>query len=123
MDDALTTATKIEMMIGKIEALVEQIPEISMEKANGTSNYDRAMAITVLKLKNKQILSMQDLDGSRIAIDNPPATLIPLIAKGICYKEAFDKEVSEAGYKGIITMIDAHRAMLNGYQSIFKVLQ
>lgn len=123
MDDILTNAQKIENHLILIDKLIDEIPESSMEKANGIANYDRAIAITILKLKNGDITEMEDFNGETIFLDKLPATLIPQVAKGICYKEAFDKEMGEAAYKGIITMIEARKAQLNGLQSINKVLQ
>jgi hypothetical protein len=117
MDDILNNANKIERMIGLIEELVSQIPDAAVEKANGIANYDRELAITILKMKNGEIGEFEGIE-----IKNVPATLIPAIAKGICYKACFDKEAGDAGYKGLISVLEARRAQLNGHQSVFKVL-
>lgn len=122
MDDILTNAKKIEDMIQHIEDLVERIPDSSYEKATAIANYDRAIAIASAKIKNGDIKEIEDINGKMIPIGPSPANLIPLYAKGICYQEVFAKEAGEAGYKGVITMIDARKAQLNGLQSINKVI-
>lgn len=123
MDDVLTNAGKIHKMNQQIEELVNQIPNASQVKAESYANYDRAIAIASAKIKNGDITEIEDLNGEKIPIGPSPANLIPIYAKGICYKEAFDKIAGEAKYKGVTTMIDARKAQLNGLQSINKVLQ
>lgn len=123
MDDILTNAQKIETLINLIEQEIEKLDDASMMKANGIANYDREIAITILRLKNGDIKTMPDTEGKEIPIGNLPATLTIPVAKGICYKAAFDKEAGENEYKSTNTRIDARKAQLNGLQSINKVLQ
>ena len=61
--------------------------------------------------------------GKFLNVENTTATNVFVIAKGICCAEALQKEAGEAGYKGLIVTIEALRAILNGYQSIFKIIQ
>jgi hypothetical protein len=122
MEDAISYAQKIENMIQVIDQLVDQLDDASMDKANGIANYDRAIAITILKIKNGEITQMEDFDANIIPFKGLPATLITQVAKGICWKEIFDKEAGDAGYKGITTKIEARKAQLNGYQSINKII-
>lgn len=117
MEDILRTRDKIEYKISQLEEARGQIIDLSQDKANGIANYDRALAITIVKLRNKLITNFEGMDCS-----NLPATLIVPVAKGIAYKECFDKEASEAGYKACITIIEAIKAELNGLQSINKHL-
>lgn len=123
MDDILTNARKIETLINLIEEEIEKLDDASTMKANGIANYDRELAITILKLRNGMIKSMTDENGDLVSIDNLPATLIIPVAKGICYKVSFDKEAGESEYKSVVTKIDARKAQLNGFQSINKVIQ
>jgi hypothetical protein len=122
--DAITYAQKILNMINEIDTLVDRLQEAGEIKATGISNYDRKLAITVLKLKNGMIGTIEDEDGTFISIPSNLAVRDrELIAKGIVYMAAYEKESGEAGYKGIISMLEAKRAQLNGLQSINKVLQ
>lgn len=116
--DILTNKENIESEIQVIESLVNRIPQAAEEKAVSLADYDKMIAVTILKLKNGVI---KEFEGQ--PVNNIPATLIPTLAKGICYKEAFDREMGEANYKGLIVQIEAHKAMLNGFQSMNKVIQ
>lgn len=118
MDDILTTAQKIEYKTRQIEELADRLEQAGMEKAATSADYDKAISIATLQLRNGVI---KEFEGQQVG--NLPATLIPIIAKGICYKEAFDKEMGETGYKSLTTKIDAHKAVLNGLQSINRVIQ
>lgn len=118
MDDILTTAQKIEFKIEDIENMAGKLEQAALEKSTTLADYDRAIAVTTLQLRNGVI---KEFEGQEVG--NIPATLIPLIAKGICYKEAFDKEMGETGYKSLTTKIDAHKAVLNGLQSINRFIQ
>ena len=82
-------------------------------KSLALSNYDRALATTIVKLKNGVEF---EIDGEKIV--NPPATLIEKIAKGICYEEVLEKEVAEIEYKSLISNLNALQSELNGLQSI-----
>lgn len=118
MDDILTTAQKIEFKTRQIEELADRLEQAGLEKASTSADYDKAIAVTTLQLRNGGI---KEWEGE--SVGTLPATLIPAIAKGICYKEAFDKEMGETGYKSLTTKIDANKAVLNGLQSINKVVQ
>lgn len=115
--DAISTRDKIEFSIQEIENLINDLDDVAQLKANGSANYDKALAVTILKLKNGII---KEFEGQKI--DSLPATIITSIAKGIIYKESYDKEAGEALYKGLITKIDARKAILNGHQSISKII-
>ena len=109
-----------ELIREKIAELDEERPRLfdtSQSKAQAISDYDRAMALVVLKLKNGTIKEFEGEPINGIAV-----TLIPLIAKGICWKECFTKEAEENGYKAVISNIEAIKAGLNGLQSINKHL-
>jgi hypothetical protein len=124
MQDAITYAQKIEDMINEIEIIVDSLQEAGEIKAKGISDYDRKLAITVLKLKNGVIGTIEDEDGTFISIpQNLSVRDRELIAKGLVYKAAYEKEAGEAGYKGLISTLEARRAQVNALQSINKVLQ
>lgn len=109
-----------QMIQGKIQELEQERPKLldqAQAKAQAISNYDRAVAIAVLKIKNGTITH---LDGE--AIGKVAANLIPYIAKGLCFKECFDKEAEENGYRAILSNIEAIKAEMNGLQSISRNL-
>lgn len=115
--DVYSNSVKIQSEIEVIEDLVNRIPQAAEEKAITISNYEKEIAVTILKIKNGAIT---EFEGNKIG--NLPANLIPIVAKGICFRENFDREMGESGYKGLIVQIEAHKAVLNGYQSMNKVI-
>jgi len=116
--DALETAQKISAKSDEIENLVDKLDQAAEDKSSSLADYEKAVAITILKLKNGAIT---EFEGN--PINNIPATLIPPVARGICYKESFDKEMGETNYKSLTVKIDAKKAVLNGLQSVNKFLQ
>lgn len=116
--DIITTAIKIEAKIAELEQERDRILPASFDKATAISNYDKEMALTIVKLRNGVIKSWEGQD-----ISNLPATLIIPVAKGICFQECFSSEIAENNYKGIISIIEAIKAELNGLQSINKHLE
>ena len=86
-------------------------------KAEAIANYERAIAKTLIQLKNEKIF---EIDGNKI--EKPPATYAEKIAKGLCYDEKIICELEEAKYKNAIVGMQAIQAELNGYQSIFRYL-
>lgn len=123
MVDILTNADKINRMIEEIEAILNSIPEAADEKAMAISGYDRELAITIIKIKNGLIKEIEDFDGTMIPLGPVTATERVTIAKGIIYQASLRKEAADAGYKGIVSTLDARKAQLNGLQSLNKVIQ
>lgn len=117
MNDPIKVAELIGNKIKELEDERPRLMDYAQSKAQAISNYDRALALATLKVKNGTI---SHLDGEPIV--KPPANLIPLIAKGLCYKECFDKEAEEGCYKASISNLDAIKAELNGLQSINRHL-
>ena len=111
-------ATKIEEKIKTLEMGREILKDHAKNKALAIANYDKVIAITIIKLKNGVEF---DLDGNKVK--NPLATITEKIAKGICYQERLDAELAEAEYKNGIVGMSAIQAELNGYQSIFRHLE
>lgn len=118
MDDILTNAQKIHNKIAELEEQRERLLPASFDKAKSISDYDKAIAITELKLRNGLITEFEG-----VQINSLPVTLIRDIAKGICYKENFNKEIGESNYKAIISIMDAIKAEMNGFQSINKHIE
>ena len=130
--DIPTTEGVTEPMIETVEQLKEQYPDMiaelekaknhlrerSEKKAETSAEYDKAMAISIMKLRNGVEL---DLEGEKIK--DPPATIIEKIAKGICFKEKLEMEKADAEYKSLITYISTVESQLNGWQSINRYLQ
>ena len=110
-------AKTITERILELRTARDELKNMGEAKAQTIAEYDKAMATTLVKLKNG--VSFQ-VDNTTIA--NPPATIMDKIARGICWKEALEKERAEAGYKSLITAINAIQSEINAYQSINRHL-
>ena len=87
-------------------------------KAESIANYEKVLAITIIKLKANAIPEIFGME-----IDNLPATLIEKTARGLIYSEKLEMELAEAEYKAAIVGMSAIQAELNGYQSINRFLE
>lgn len=115
--EKIKVATEIEKKIAELELAKKHLSKRSEVKAETSANYDKAVALTIIKLRNGQTL---ELDGEKIV--DPPATALDKIAKGICFKEKLEMDKAEAEYKSLITYIEVVQSQLNGWQSINKFL-
>lgn len=108
----------IEKLISEIGHCRRDIESKGNARAKKISDYDRKMAITLATLR----------EGENYTIGNkqyqtPPVSIMEKIAKGICAEERREMEVAESGYKAVISNLEALKAQLNGYQSIFRHLE
>ena len=87
-------------------------------KASKETEYEKALAITLIKLKNGVKFRFEDQD-----VINPPTTIVEKIAKGICWNEKLAMEESDMSYKSAITNLNAVQSELNALQSLHKYLQ
>lgn len=109
---------EINARIKRLEELTADLDNVATCKAAAMAQYDKALAITMLKLTFGRDI---ELDG--VQIDSKiPATLIPKIAAGIVESEKLDLEQASAMYKALITKIETLSATLNAKQSIFRHL-
>jgi hypothetical protein len=115
MSDNYTVQTGIESKIALLEECRAQLQVRADEKARALSEYDKALAITMLKMKNGK---QMELGGE--LIDKPINTLIEKLAKGVVWQEKLNAEKADGMYKALITAIDCIQSELNGLQSINK---
>jgi hypothetical protein len=87
-------------------------------KATATANYEKALALTMVKLKMNAIDQVFGYD-----MENMPATLIEKVARGLVYAEKLEMELAIDEYKSAIVGMNAIESELNGYQSINRYLQ
>lgn len=115
--DVIDVAEKIRLKIEALEQASSALDQKGNERAKAIANYDKMLAITLIRLRAGHKLSLDDQ-----TIQNPPATIMEKIAKGMCVDERMALEIAESGYKSTTTKIRAIEAALNGYQSIFRWL-
>lgn len=101
-------AKDIESKIRLLEVGRDGLEELARNKAHAIGAYDKALQITILKLK----------DAGKLQ-----ATLIEKVAKGECHKERADLELADALYKIQIVKMNAVQAELNGWQSVYRHLE
>lgn len=97
----------IEKIISDIGYCRREIETKGNARAKAISNYDKQLKIAIVTLKENGKF---------------PATLIEKIAKGVCSDHRLTLELAEVGYKACISNLEALKAQLNGYQSIYKHL-
>ena len=102
--DLIKISNSIKGLIDLIGQECNKLYDFGTEKAKACVAYDKACAISTIKLKPEH-----------------PVTLIDKIVKGECVSELYDKMVAESMYKSCITIIEARKAQLNALQSLFKV--
>lgn len=76
-------------------------------RAKAISNYDKQLKIAIAVLRDEGKF---------------PVTLIEKIAKGVCSDHRETLELAEVGYKACISNLEALKAQLNAYQTIYKHL-
>jgi hypothetical protein len=113
--DVIDTNRAIENKIALLSQCRSQLQKRAEEKAKAIADYDKAIAICMLRMKNKQLM---ELDGQKI--EDPPNTLVEKLAKGICWKERLDMEKADSLYKALISSMDSIQAEMNGLQSISR---
>lgn len=116
--EIVNIANEIQSKIAGLAKCRNELKAKGDSKAAAIADYDRALAIRIIQLKNGKEFEMGD--GEKIT--NPPVTLIEKIAKGLCYQERLNLEVAENDYKSLNTFIDCLQTEINALQSINKHL-
>jgi len=110
-----------DLIYKKIEQLAQGrdlLKQRAIDKATAISSYDKVLALTIIKLKNGQML---DIDGEQI--ESPQATIMEKIAKGIIWKDKLEAEKAEAMYKAAVTNMNALTTEINALQSLLRYLE
>ena len=108
----------IETKIDQLKMGRQLLGERAHEKAEAIGKYRKMVAITIIELRNGVAFILEGKE-----IKDPPTTLIPKIADGICWKEKIKADETEGLYKVAIKGMDALMAELNGLQSINRYLK
>lgn len=123
--DVLNNADQILLKIKEIDELIDKLENSATAKAIAATDLKRENAITILKIKSGYISEFADPNtGEVIPIgSNLAANLIPKVAEGLCWEYELKQIETEADYKSLVVKIEATKAQLNGFQSIFKAIQ
>ncbi len=106
--EVIKVAENIEEKIKLLVTGRNGLDQVARNKAKSIADYDKALRISILKLKDEGKL---------------PATLVEKVAKGECHKERLDMELGDALYKIQTVKMNAIQAELNGWQSVFRHLE
>jgi len=115
--ELLNISEEIKQKVKLLENMRAEIRERAERKSAALADYNKQMAITIIKLKNKSITEWEGEEIKATASNE-----IEKIAKGMCWEAKLEKEKATALYKALISNIDAVQAELNGYQSINRHL-
>lgn len=105
--EVVVVAQRIEKLISEIGKTRRQIEEKGRNRAAAITDYDKRIEIAIVTLREQGKF---------------PATLIEKIAKGVCSPERYAMEVAESDYRACVSNLEALKAQLNGYQSIYRHL-
>jgi len=109
-------AKKIQETIDLLEADGDsRLQEAANLRAKTLAEYERAIASTLIRLKNGSAFVV---DGE--TIERPPVSIMEKVAKGVCWQECFAMTKAEAMFKAALEWNTRQRAILNGYQSIHR---
>lgn len=100
-----------------LEETRELLGHAAKAKATTSAEYDKQLAITLVKLSNGVEMGV---GGERI--QKPPASTSEKIAKGIVSDFKFALDLAESDYKSLITKLECIKQELCGYQSINRYL-
>ena len=114
--DIIEISNEIQKKIKLLEKSREIIRERANDKAKAISDYDRALALAIVKLRNDKSCYIDGVDVG----EKTPTTVMKEIAKGICWREKLELEKAEGLYKSAVSGINSLQAELNGLQSIFR---
>ena len=103
--DGLSIASDIKEVIKAIKVEGTRSADLIEAKACANRDYDRELAVHILKLKQDH-----------------PVTVVEKLAKGECADLKYKLEVAESGYKAHFARLDYLKAQLNGLQSMNRHL-
>jgi len=116
--DTITLYQRINNASQEIQRLVNQLDSLGQEAAKAEAEYDKQMAITLVRLRNGE-----ELDLYGIKIKDPPASTSERIAKGLCSEARYKATLADNALRACQTKLRATMAVLSGRQSQNKYLE
>ena len=117
MSDVISISAQIQHKIRQMDKAIEEISTRANHKAESEAEYEKVLAVTILKLKNGLIT---EFEGQKI--DKVAVSVMDKLAKGICWKEKLEMDKAEADYRNLNTGLRILESQLCAYQSIFRYL-
>ena len=119
--EVLQVSKKIVEKVELLEMARDKLKEYAEDKARALVEYEKHIGITMVELKNGKSFQVDD-DGQKVVLSTTTASNAKDIAKAVCSEYSLKMQLAEALYKNCIVQIEAIKAELNGYQSIFRHL-
>lgn|SRR3990167_5449732 len=117
MVELIKNSQHIIQKIEELERGRKSLEEAAHLKARSAGEYEKELAITILKLRNGVKMALESEN-----IENIPVSVMERVARGLCWEKAIERDKQEALYKNLIKSLDCIQAELNGFQSINRFL-
>lgn len=105
----------IAARIRRLEEVRNEIAEKGEAYSMALADYEKELGLTMLKLENGAITEHEGFSCEKIGKTN-----MEKIARSICWNYRLQMETAEKDYKACLVIIDALKAELTGYQSLYK---
>ncbi len=115
LDDFLTIKQEIERQWKLLAEALRDLVPIEQQKANTKGDYEMKLAQTMLRLRNKAAVALNDEPVEWKSIG-----CMEKIAKGIIYRESITLDLAESAYKRQILTIGSIRDKISALQSILR---
>ena len=115
--DILTTTERIDEKIKMLEKARGMLREAAQRKSEGIGNYYKMRASVMVQLMQGVEF---DIDG--VKVKGCIASNAETIARGVCWKEAIERDLSESLYTNCVKGMTALQAELNGLQTKLKYI-
>lgn len=115
--EVIEVSKQIEKRIELLALARKGLAERASLKAVTIADYDKAIAITLIKLREGVEI---EFEGHKIK--GLPVSVMEKIAKGMCWQERLVMEEAIAGYSVAVSGMRSLEVELQGYQSIYRHL-
>jgi hypothetical protein len=115
--EVMVVANKIKACNQRLEGSEKALEKAVAARSVAIAHYDRDLGLCIAKFRCGETVMVEDKP-----IKDPPATTTRDLAKSAVWKSRLKLEQAEGHYKVVISKIDSIRAMLVGWQSIYKRL-
>ena len=117
MNDLISISDEIQKKIRLLSETRGKLKQAGDAKAKTISEYDKAVAICLINLRNGKTITVDGVD-----VVDPPASYGEKVAKGACWEQRLAMEMADNYYKSLITFINCIESELSAAQSLFRTL-
>ena len=118
--DLIKIAEEIQSKNREIDSIRGVIKERGEQAAVAEAEYEKKLAVTLLKMRNDEEFIFEGVDISQ---KNVPANILEKYARGVCWKEKLEKEKAAALFKSAQINMNAAVTQMTALQSLFRYLK